>query len=67
MDVIEVAKRKLQDHVKEYQSFLITTEKQRSENIKSILKESYNKLLNISFISALELDQLFEEDILVFT
>lgn len=62
---IEEAKAKLHETIKQYHDTLIKLEKDRSDKIKILFKECYEKLSKVSYVSAFELDHMFEENILV--
>lgn len=65
METIEREKKKLRNAVDRYHDHIKKIEKERSEKIKLLFKECYDKLSKISYVSAIELDKIFEEDILV--
>lgn len=62
---IEEAKAKLHETIKQYHDNVNKLEKDRSDKIKLLFKECYEKLSKVSYVSAFELDRMFEENILV--
>lgn len=62
---IDEVKTKLHTTVNQYHNNLKKLENNRSEKVKVLFKECYEKLCKVSYVSAFELDRMFEENILV--